>query len=268
MVVNSSTTFDFDPEIPSTAMKELQDLVTDPGLCTNKTSEIVTSMKHMQPRQLRQMFRKEYEYNQAVEYWENFMTEGNTTLNGAKPCLFTFQGNLWKDLSPLSRSKKALMYLQENLRILDPVYGVLKPLDRIQPYKLDMQVEYALGYSMNLRDFWSETITNVLRQELEKKPECMILNFCAESFLRLIDREKLPKHCRITTVQGNQVPGNLISYMAEALITDPEKILSFRMKKMEFQTSKSTPENLVWDISSSKPKTGATKRFKGHPLDD
>jgi len=91
-----------------------------------------------------------------VERYHNFTKKKNP--KQAKQALFAFQGDVYQGLDAESLNKKGVDYAQEHLRILSGLYGVLRPLDLIQPYRLEMGTKLHINGSKNLYEFWGQKI--------------------------------------------------------------------------------------------------------------
>ena len=91
--------------------------------------------------------------------------ELNNPTKKIKQALFAYTGAVFSQIKPETFSKKALVFSQSNIRILSGLYGVLKPLDLIQPYRLEMAKKLKTNRGVQLVDFWKTTITNSLNED-------------------------------------------------------------------------------------------------------
>ncbi len=111
--------------------------------------------------------------------------------NVFKPAVFLFSGSTFNGLSIRSFSKEMLLLAQERLRILSGLYGLLRPLDLIQPYRLEMgtKIESILGTS--LHEFWKKKITSRLNNDLSKFKTKYLFNLSSQEYFESIDKNAL-----------------------------------------------------------------------------
>lgn len=109
----------------------------------------------------------------------------------AYPALFLFQGDVYQSLDAKTWDESSVDYAQKHLRILSGLYGMLKPLDLIQPYRLEMGVRLANSAGPSLYDFWRATLTNVLNQQLKEQANPVLLNLASTEYFKAIDLKKI-----------------------------------------------------------------------------
>jgi cytoplasmic iron level regulating protein YaaA (DUF328/UPF0246 family) len=136
-------------------------------------------------------------------------------IENARPSIFTFNGDVYSGLDAFSLSIDQLNQAQKSLRILSGLYGLLKPLDLIQPYRLEMGTKLNIEGSLNLYGFWKNKITNKLNDELNQNE--FFLNLASNEYSSAIDR-KLLKTTMISPSFKDMKNGKL-------------KIISFYAKK-------------------------------------
>ena len=136
-------------------------------------------------------------------------------IENARPSIFTFNGDVYSGLDAFSLSMDQLNQAQKSLRILSGLYGLLKPLDLIQPYRLEMGTKLNVEGSLNLYGFWRNKITNKLNDELNENE--FFVNLASNEYSSAIDR-KLLKTTMISPSFKDMKNGKL-------------KIISFYAKK-------------------------------------
>jgi len=107
----------------------------------------------------------------------------------ARPAVYAFDGDVYTGLDVYSLPEDKLASLQSQLRILSGLYGLLRPLDLIQPYRLEMGTKMPVGVKKNLPAFWKEKVTQTLNQEM-KEGEVM-LNLASNEYFAAIDKKAL-----------------------------------------------------------------------------
>lgn len=107
------------------------------------------------------------------------------------PALFLFQGDVYQGLQAKNWDQKAIQYSQDHLRILSGLYGLLNPLDAIQPYRLEMGVRLENPAGKNLYDFWQHMITHTLNQQLAVQENPLLINLASVEYFKAVDEKKL-----------------------------------------------------------------------------
>lgn len=104
---------------------------------------------------------------------------------------FAFNGDVYGGLQARTLDDAGLAYAQDRLRILSGFYGLLRPLDRIQPYRLEMGVRLANKRGEDLYAFWSERVTKALRAGLAGRADPTLVNLASQEYFRAVDRKAL-----------------------------------------------------------------------------
>jgi cytoplasmic iron level regulating protein YaaA (DUF328/UPF0246 family) len=125
--------------------------------------------------------RLNYERNQE---WELPFTTEN-----ARQAVYAFSGDVYRGLDAYTIDAEKLNNLQDTVRILSGLYGVLKPLDLIQPYRLEMGTRMKVGRNKNLYEFWKKKVTQTLNDEL--KEDELFLNLASNEYFKAIDPKVL-----------------------------------------------------------------------------
>jgi hypothetical protein len=111
------------------------------------------------------------------------------TRENARPAVFAFNGDVYQGLDAYTLKESQMDRLQDTLRILSGLYGVLRPLDLIQPYRLEMGTKLKVGRKKNLYDFWKETITAELNSELKEGE--LFVNLASNEYFSAVDAKAL-----------------------------------------------------------------------------
>ena len=111
------------------------------------------------------------------------------TKTNARPAVFTFAGDVYQGLDAYTIPESKLDLLQDTLRILSGMYGVLRPLDLMQPYRLEMGTSLKINQNNNLYEFWGDQVTNVLNDELGDNE--ILLNLASQEYFKVVDPEKI-----------------------------------------------------------------------------
>lgn len=111
------------------------------------------------------------------------------TVQNARPAIYAFNGEVYTGIDSYSLSEDKMTDLQSRLRILSGLYGLLKPLDLIQPYRLEMGTKMAVGERMHLYEFWKNTLTTALNEQLSENE--LFVNLASTEYFSAIDSKRL-----------------------------------------------------------------------------
>ena len=152
------------------------------------------------------------------------------------PALLSYEGIQYQYMAPAVFEKKQWEYMEEHLRILSGFYGILKPFDKITPYRLEMQAKAKVLGKKDLYEFWGDCIYKVL----EKETNC-IINLASKEYTKCIEKYLTPNMKYITIVFGEEkdgkvvqkgtmakmARGEMVRYMAEEQIEQEEQLKNF-----------------------------------------
>jgi len=127
--------------------------------------------------------------NLNVERFQAFNLEGKS--NSAKSAGLAFDGDVYWGLEAKTLSDDDLNYAQDHLRILSGLYGVLRPLDAIQPYRLEMGTKFDNARGKNLYAFWAERLAPSLNEELESHGDGTIVNLASNEYFKAVNTKTL-----------------------------------------------------------------------------
>lgn len=193
--------------------------------------------------------RLNYERNQE---WSLPFTEAN-----ARPAVYAFSGDVYRGLDVYSLPKNKVELLQNNVRIISGLYGLLRPLDLIQPYRLEMGTKFPVGVKKNLYEFWRKKVTQSLNEELE--PDEVIVNLASNEYFKAIDLKTLNAKV-ITSVFKDFKNGEykmimtfaklgrglMTRYLIDTNAKAVEDIKGFNYESYRFSESMSTETELVF----------------------
>ncbi len=153
-------------------------------LFPKKTNKLINLMKNMSTKKLKTLMNVSDNLAQInFERFVNFDKKNNIF----KPAVFLFSGDTFNGLSIRSFSKDKLNLAQKKLRILSGLYGLLRPLDLIQPYRLEMGTKISSELGSLLPDFWMQDITNILNNDLKKNKSEFLFNLSSDEYFQSID---------------------------------------------------------------------------------
>ncbi|WP_028995871.1 peroxide stress protein YaaA [Azonexus hydrophilus] len=150
-------------------------------------------------------------FNRYAEWSQPF------TPDNAKQAVLAFDGDVYDGLSAKTLSAADLDFAQQQVRILSGLYGILKPLDLMQPYRLEMGTKFANRGGKDLYAFWGETLLDAINAELDAMPRPVVVNLASEEYFK--------------AAVGRKLKGTLIQPVFEDWKNGKYKIISFFAKK-------------------------------------
>ena len=177
--------------------------------------------------------------------------------NNARPAIFTFDGDVYTGLDAYSIPSEKLDVLQNKVRILSGLYGLLKPLDLIQAYRLEMGTKLAIGENKNLYDFWKNNLTNSLNKELKKGE--LFINLASNEYFSAIDTKKLKVQVftpefkdykegklKIISFFAKKARGLMVRYIIDKNVETIDDLKGFNYEGYQFDANLSKGNHLIF----------------------
>ncbi len=206
IILSPAKSLDYTSELPSTKatqplfITEAEKLNT---ILSKKSKNSLATLMHISENLAELNFQR----------YKSFSTP--FTKENARPAIYAFSGDVYVGLDAYTIPKDKIDLLQNTVRILSGMYGVLKPLDLIQPYRLEMGTDLKINQKKNLYEFWGNTITEALNKELAENE--IVLNLASVEYFKAVNPKKLK--------------GKLISPVFKDFKNGKLKIISFFAKK-------------------------------------
>ena len=181
------------------------------------------------------------------------------TANNAKQAVLAFNGDVYGGLDAKTLDAKALAWLQEHVAILSGLYGVLRPLDYMQPYRLEMGTQLANARGKNLYEFWGSQIAEHLNTRLKKDAAPVIVNLASVEYFKAVDLKALKARVvecvfeeykggkyKIVSFHAKRARGLMARFAATHALKKPEQLVGFDAEGYAYDAAASTPERLVF----------------------
>ena len=176
------------------------------------------------------------------------------TPENARPAIYAFNGDVYQGLDAYSISENKLEKLQDTVRILSGLYGVLKPLDLIQPYRLEMGTQLKIGRKKNLYDFWKQSVTNFLNDELKEGE--LFINLASNEYFGAVDEKNLKTNVitpvfkdwkndklKVISFFAKKARGSMVRYILDTDSKTLEDIRGFSLDEYIFSKEHTLKEN-------------------------
>jgi cytoplasmic iron level regulating protein YaaA (DUF328/UPF0246 family) len=181
------------------------------------------------------------------------------SLDNAKQALFAFQGDVYTGLQAGTLTAENINYAQEHLRILSGLYGLLKPLDLMQPYRLEMGIKLDNQRGTNLYQFWGSVITETLNKALHAQGDNFLINLASNEYFKSIKKKLLQGEIitpifkdqkngqyKVISFYAKKARGLMARYIIEQQVTDIEQLKEFDTAGYYFVSEQSTATELMF----------------------
>jgi len=180
-----------------------------------------------------------------VDRYKTFNTP--FTKKNAKQAIFAFKGDVYSGLDLAAFNEDDYQYAQDHLRILSGLYGCLRPMDLIQPYRLEMKTRLKNERGDNLYQFWGDRITKSLNKELKKQQEPVLVNLASNEYFKsvkpkLLDgrllninfKETKNGKTRVVAIFAKRARGMMADYIIRNRIERAEDLKKFKLDGYKF----------------------------------
>src|SRR5690554_6668783 len=181
------------------------------------------------------------------------------TTDNSKQALLAFKGDVYTGIHAEDFSEEGFDFAQQHLRMLSGLYGILRPLDLMQPYRLEMGTKLANSRGKDLYTFWGNHITEWLNQELAEQGNGVLLNLASQEYFgavkpkalkgRLIEtvfKDQKYGQYKIISFYAKKARGLMARYVIKERLQDPEGLKDFNLDGYRYDQASSSPDKLVF----------------------
>ena len=181
------------------------------------------------------------------------------TAANARQSVMAFNGDVYEGLRAQTLSREELDWAQRHVAILSGLYGVLRPLDRMQPYRLEMGTRLATDAGANLYQFWGARIAEYLNRQLQADATPVVANLASQEYFKSVDRKTLKARVvecvfedykggqyKIISFHAKRARGLMARYAIQQRVATPRQLEGFDLEGYAFHPGASTPERLVF----------------------
>lgn len=181
------------------------------------------------------------------------------TAQNAKQAVLAFDGDVYGGLDAKTLGEAELDWLQQHLCILSGLYGVLRPLDWMQPYRLEMGTRLVTPKGKNLYQFWGRQIAQYLNERAQADKTPVVINLASEEYFKVVDRKALLPRvvtCAFEERKGDQYKvvsffakrarGLMVRHAVQHRVTRVEQLKDFAQEGYRFVPAASEPDHLVF----------------------
>ena len=248
IVISPAKSLNLDKVLPTSLVSEATFL--------KQAETIQKTLKKKKPKQLMELMdisEKLADLNwQRNQDWQLPFTSEN-----ARPAIYTFDGEVYTGLDAYSLPVDKVTVLQDKLRILSGLYGILKPLDLMQAYRLEMGTSIAIGSKKNLYEFWKKTLTDQLNSDLNKDE--LFVNLASSEYFSAVEAKKLKvpvitpefkdyKDGKLKMISffAKKARGLMVRYIIDTNAESIEDLKGFNYEGYAFDANLSTGNKLIF----------------------
>jgi cytoplasmic iron level regulating protein YaaA (DUF328/UPF0246 family) len=158
------------------------------------------------------------------------------TKENSRPAVFAFAGDVYRGLEAYTLNKVQLNYCQKHLRILSGLYGLLRPYDLIQPYRLEMGIPLKVNKHKDIYSFWGSTITELLQKDIEESKSKHLINLASQEYFEAIKVKELK--VPVINIHFREYKNNKLSFVSYTA----KKARGLMAKYMALENLKSADE--------------------------
>ncbi|MFY0598617.1 MAG: peroxide stress protein YaaA [Cyclobacteriaceae bacterium] len=228
-VVSPAKTLDFDSPSPINQKTNARLFDRSKGLLETLKAKDVNDISQM-------MSLSESLSSLNVKRFQNF--KSRHTDKNSKQAIYAFRGDVYLGLDAETLTEEDIMYAGKHFRMLSGLYGLLRPLDMIQPYRLEMGTQLKVNGYSNLYQYWGDTITKALNNDLSRQGDRTLLNLASVEYFKSVNRKALK--------------GNIIDVDFKDFKNGEYKIISFFAKKARGLMSRYVIKNQISSVEDLK----------------
>ena len=177
----------------------------------------------------------------------------------AKPSMLVFKGDVYQGLNAEDFSNKDLKFAQKHLRILSGLYGILRPMDIMKPYRLEMGTKLETSKGKNLYEFWGELVQNNVIDDLSSQKSDLLINLASKEYFSVLG--KMPEFInvvspvfkdyksgkyKIISFYAKKARGLMARWIIQNKITDFEELINFDIDGYKYSKAESTTSEPVF----------------------
>lgn len=225
----------------------------------DQAEELMKDLRPLAPQQLAELMHISDKLA-LLNAERNAAWEPPFTPENAKQAIYMFNGDVYEGIDAYARSEAEISYIHNHVRILSGLYGVLRPLDLMQPYRLEMGTALPNARGKNLYEFWGERITTRLNFTLGCSEDDIVVNLASQEYFKVIQPAKLNARIitpvfkdgknganyKVVSFYAKRARGLMVRYAAENAIENVESLKNFDLEGYAFNAAASSENEWVF----------------------
>ncbi|WP_099074145.1 peroxide stress protein YaaA [Proteus alimentorum] len=188
----------------------------------------------------------------------------NFTPENARQAILAFKGDVYTGMQAALFSEDDFQFAQQHLRMLSGLYGVLRPLDLMQPYRLEMGIKLKNNKGSDLYQFWGNTITETLNKALEEQGDNVLINLASDEYFKSVNPKKLNAEIikpvfldekngkyKVISFYAKKARGLMSRFIIQEKLTNKVQLKEFDLEGYQFNSAESEGNTLVFKRAES-----------------
>lgn len=245
ILLSPAKTLDYQTALPTNAITQPlfpEEALLLNGVLKNMSKKKVGELMHISDALA------DLNYQRYNEFQSHFDT------NNSRPAIYAFAGDVYTGLDTYTLPKKHEQHLQDSVRILSGMYGYLRPLDLLQPYRLEMGTKLPVGAYKNLYEFWKDKVTPSLNEEIQENE--LVVNLASNEYFKVIDKKNLKgqlitpvfkdyKNGKLKVISffAKKARGTMARFLVENKANSLKDVLAFQKDEYRYSSKDTEKEN-------------------------
>ena len=252
-LLSPAKSLDYETPVPPAVLQQ----ATEPAFM-KRAAELIEVLRPLTPPQVAELM--DLSDNLAsLNVGRYTAWKAKSTARNSKPAVLAFNGDVYDGLSATTLSEGDLAWAQDHVVILSGLYGALRPLDRLQPYRLEMGTKLANPAGKDLYAYWGDTLAQHLNDRAKADSAPVIVNLASQEYFKAADRKALrPRvvECvfedwkgagyKIISFYAKKARGLMVRYAIQNRIDTPEGLIGFDLEGYRHDRKASEPDRLVF----------------------
>lgn len=249
-IISPAKTLDYHSSLPELT-------VTQPAL-TEYSQQLIEMCRALSPQDIASLMKISDKLSglNAARFAEWTLSHNQTN---SRPAIYAFKGDVYTGFDVDTLTVDDIDYAQQHLRILSGLYGVLKPLDLMQPYRLEMGTKLANNKGKNLYDFWQSVIALHLQTALEQQGDTILVNLASDEYFKAVDVKQLKAKIikpifldykngqyKVISFYAKKARGLMARYLVQQRVQSLSELIQFDLDGYYFVEAESTNAELVF----------------------
>lgn len=220
---------------------------------------LVGELRHYRPSQIKNLMSVSDKLAELNYQRFQMFTPNQFDLHNAVPAIFAFKGDAYQSLAVENMEDKAIDFMQDHLVILSGLYGYLRPLDLIQPYRLEMKTPLKNAVGKNLYAFWGDKIAKAINKTLKSHTNKIIINLASQEYFKAIDlntltapvitvhfKERSGRQLKVIGIHAKRARGMMTRYIMNQKIDTPTALQQFTEGNYQFAATLSDETDYIF----------------------
>ncbi|WP_010664331.1 peroxide stress protein YaaA [Marinilabilia salmonicolor] len=249
-ILSPAKKLDFEKKVPTQKNTEI--------LFSDEASTLADDLKKLSPDELMKLMKISRQLGELNA--ERFI-QWSWPFNAkeARQAIYAFNGEAYNGLDAWSLNSKEIDTAQKQLRILSGLYGVLRPLDNILPYRLEMGTKLSNEKGKDLYQFWGEKLTQQINKDLKEGKHKALVNLASQEYFKAIDENKIEEPIitpvfkenkngtyKVISIYAKKARGMMVRFIVQNKLTEPEDLKAFNEDGYHYNNDLSKANQMVF----------------------